>query len=525
MKKIGFISVLLLVLVLTLSACNESSYDLALEDFQNASSGKFTIDVPGIYGNDDQTKEFNGDIIIACSDVTLKNLDIIGNLTFSEELGEGDADLENVNVSERVFVNGGGENSINVLNSIFNIVIINKISPTNIPVHLNLDINSLINQAIIQSNVILDAMNVDQLIINQPEDNTPPAVNLNGDFQMISVATSCTLTVSEDSTILNINFEAGAQNTNVLGGGSIETAQINANGININGNVTEIFSSSGIQTVSLNQAMTTPLQITEPILPTTTPRLVWNPEDYWDPEWGQKPENWNPNNVPPMSWEPGDYWDLAWGPVPTTVPGNGSDLSGGPDPLNVPPLDWEPGDYWNPEWGLEPQTEPGEGSDPTGNPDPSNSPPMDWQSGDPWDPAWGPEPDLNNMPPEIWQPGDYWDPRWGPEPDVGPGEGSDPAGDPDSSNAPPMDWQLGDPWDSAWGPEPQAGPGNGSVPPMTWQPGDYWDPSWGPIPDPGDYTPPAEVPPDGYVPPPGGDVPPGGFIPPDYTEPPPPPPE
>lgn len=66
-----------------------------------------------------------GNVMIKVKDVTLKNLTIKGDLMIGEGVGSGDVTLDNVAVTGRIVVRGGGENSIHIKNNsdVGNIVI------------------------------------------------------------------------------------------------------------------------------------------------------------------------------------------------------------------------------------------------------------------------------------------------------------------------------------------------------------------------------------------------------------------
>lgn len=72
------------------------------------------------------TSTINGNVIIRTKDIVLKNMQIKGNLYIMEGVGEGEVDLDNVKISGKLFVRGGGKNSIHINNCEINELISTK---------------------------------------------------------------------------------------------------------------------------------------------------------------------------------------------------------------------------------------------------------------------------------------------------------------------------------------------------------------------------------------------------------------
>lgn len=72
------------------------------------------------------TGTINGNVIIRTKDIVLKNMQIKGNLYIMEGVGEGEVDLDNVKISGKLFVRGGGKNSIHINNCEINELISTK---------------------------------------------------------------------------------------------------------------------------------------------------------------------------------------------------------------------------------------------------------------------------------------------------------------------------------------------------------------------------------------------------------------
>ena len=80
----------------------------------------------GTYGPASGTDTIEGDVTVSVSDVILQNTTITGDLTISEAIGDGDAELNNVKVNGTTYINGGGENSITINQSELNKVLVDK---------------------------------------------------------------------------------------------------------------------------------------------------------------------------------------------------------------------------------------------------------------------------------------------------------------------------------------------------------------------------------------------------------------
>ncbi|WP_391572524.1 DUF4838 domain-containing protein, partial [Cohnella sp.] len=83
-------------------------------------------DKAGIYGSEQSIREIPGDVIVSVPGVTLQNMKIGGDLLLAEGIGEGDVRLRNVVVQGETSIQGGGENSVYLENSILGKVIVNK---------------------------------------------------------------------------------------------------------------------------------------------------------------------------------------------------------------------------------------------------------------------------------------------------------------------------------------------------------------------------------------------------------------
>lgn len=84
------------------------------------------FDASGTYGPATGIETVSGDAVVTVSGVTLRNMEIQGDLLLSASIGEGEATLDNVTVKGTVTVNGGGPNSIYLKDTDLNTLIVDK---------------------------------------------------------------------------------------------------------------------------------------------------------------------------------------------------------------------------------------------------------------------------------------------------------------------------------------------------------------------------------------------------------------
>ncbi|XID90427.1 S-layer homology domain-containing protein [Paenibacillaceae bacterium WGS1546] len=82
-----------------------------------SSNRDLVFDTEGAYGPATGRMSVEGNVVVDAAKVTLQNMDIAGNLIFTDKLGAGDAVVRNVRVTGTALVHGGGEQSIHVRDS------------------------------------------------------------------------------------------------------------------------------------------------------------------------------------------------------------------------------------------------------------------------------------------------------------------------------------------------------------------------------------------------------------------------
>ncbi|WP_019635709.1 S-layer homology domain-containing protein [Paenibacillus fonticola] len=225
-----------------------SVLDRALKQLSDQAT--VTYDQAGVYGPSSGTETIKGSVHITTADVTLNNLVIEGDLQLGEGIGEGDVTLNNVTVKGTTVVEGGGKNSIHVVDSVLLTVIVNKKDGS---VRIVAEGNSVVSQVTLQSGAILEEAGLSGLgfqdLILSEQIPAGAEVSLAGKFETVDVvATSLNinllsgsigeLAISNQAADNNIQISASAlisslilnAAANVGGQGSIGHAEINASG-------------------------------------------------------------------------------------------------------------------------------------------------------------------------------------------------------------------------------------------------------------------------------------------------------
>ena len=190
----------------------------------------------------------SGSVIISGAGVNLKNTTISGDLLIASTVGEGDVDLDNVTVTGKIIINGGGSNSVKLHNMHIKTVEIDK--ATGESVRVATDPTSSIDTVLVSTSGIVDqtvALKKGSIIV----DNNSSVV-LKGGFDNVQVngrgirlkvvggsidtlnvmATSSNTIIDIDTNSLVTNLNVNAAVT-VSGVGTITNANIGVNGTTI----------------------------------------------------------------------------------------------------------------------------------------------------------------------------------------------------------------------------------------------------------------------------------------------------
>jgi hypothetical protein len=209
--------------------------------------------------------EIGSNVTISSTDVILKNAVISGNLYLTEGIGDGHVTLDNVQVEGDTKVSGGGENSIIIINSSLGRVVIDTTGRQN--VRLVAQGSTTIGTVEAESGTKLEEENLtgngfEEVIIAVP---AGASVELIGDFDEVNIESphaninvgqgsiqNITLAPATQGTVINLDAGATVNTftahsaTQVTGTGTIQTANINANGVNMDIKPTTIAVAEGV---------------------------------------------------------------------------------------------------------------------------------------------------------------------------------------------------------------------------------------------------------------------------------------
>lgn len=217
-------------------------------------------DAPGVYGPDNGTRTVEGNISITSDHVTLKNMVIHGDLIISDAVGEGEVHLQNVTITGKTYVKGGGMHSVYFENSVLATVIVNK---NNGAVRIVATGNTQVAEVqlesygkIEESNLTGNADGFENVTVNETVQSTNPdlSVQLVGSFETInSRASQVRINLSESTSIETLVLNAAAA---VLGSGIINTAQINSSGSTISNMPQNVVLNNGATVVVAGEEVT-----------------------------------------------------------------------------------------------------------------------------------------------------------------------------------------------------------------------------------------------------------------------------
>jgi hypothetical protein len=88
--------------------------------------GDAAYSTAGTYGPEEGTEIVTGNAVISVKDVTLRNTVIEGDLLLAAGIGEGDVYLKNVTVKGVTSIQGGGSNSVHLVDSVFGKIVVDK---------------------------------------------------------------------------------------------------------------------------------------------------------------------------------------------------------------------------------------------------------------------------------------------------------------------------------------------------------------------------------------------------------------
>jgi len=224
------------------------------------------FDTAGTYGPVEGKMSVEGNVVVDAAKVTLQNMDIAGNLIFTDKLGAGDAVLQNVRVAGTAFVYGGGEHSIHVRDSDIKALTIDKKGSR---VRILASGSSVITNTSLLSSAILEesegsGTGFTHVMLSEGA-RTESDVWLRGSFDTVTMSSSKwklslqrgsinTLRIGEASLDSSVYLEDGTNAALVIidtaaifsGKGMIKKAELNANGIQFERSPESVSCASGV---------------------------------------------------------------------------------------------------------------------------------------------------------------------------------------------------------------------------------------------------------------------------------------
>ncbi|WP_282937862.1 carboxypeptidase regulatory-like domain-containing protein [Paenibacillus sp. RC67] len=118
----------------------------------------------GTYGPSSGSATLNGNVVIDAPGIKLQNTVIEGDLLLASSIKEGEVYLSNVTVKGTTTINGGGSNSVHIMNSVLNKIVIDK---KNGIVRVVLEGTTTVQEVTVQTKAIIETASgtVIQLVI------------------------------------------------------------------------------------------------------------------------------------------------------------------------------------------------------------------------------------------------------------------------------------------------------------------------------------------------------------------------
>lgn len=171
-----------------------------------------------------------GNVSINTPGVSLNSLNITRDLVLGAGIGEGDVNLNTVNVTGTTIVKGGGTNSVHVNDSVLATVIVNK---NNGAVRIVVSGSTTVTEVQLETAARLEESNVNSdsgfrnVVIPESFQGSGD-IEFVGSFETVnSRATNVRIQLPEGTDVATLVLNAAAQ---ILGTGTVELAEINASG-------------------------------------------------------------------------------------------------------------------------------------------------------------------------------------------------------------------------------------------------------------------------------------------------------
>ncbi len=199
-----------------------------------------------------------GNVIINTPDVTLKDVNITGDLIIGDGVGDGDVTLENVNVSGRLIIRGGGLNSIKILgtSNMQNIVVARINGQVRVYTEEGIIIGEVVvdgkDDVLIEGSVNMVTILASNVTVTAKKSIIDDAV-IEGDHSRLIVESDSTvsnLTVEAASTEIEVNGQitdvvVNKESAAISGSGGVKTVLANADNITVTTDDTLVTAAEG----------------------------------------------------------------------------------------------------------------------------------------------------------------------------------------------------------------------------------------------------------------------------------------
>ncbi|MCL6459207.1 MAG: S-layer homology domain-containing protein [Gorillibacterium sp.] len=187
-------------------------------------------DRAGTFGPETEIETIHSTVMIKASNVKLQNLHITGDLIIGEEVGEGNAILNNVTVEGDTFIRGGGPNSIHIQGGSYNKITVQQLSSKQIRI-VAVDVSGLeivISKKSTGKGIILEG--TFERVTIEADDVDIQTQNHTVVKEMIVAAQikDVNIDLSENTSVSRLVLNSAIQ---VTGQGTITLAEVNADNV------------------------------------------------------------------------------------------------------------------------------------------------------------------------------------------------------------------------------------------------------------------------------------------------------
>lgn len=254
------------------------------------------------------TEDLSGNVMVNVPGVVLKDMTIDGDLIVGEGVGDGEVTLDGVNLTGRLVIRGGGENSIVIKNkSNVGSVVLSKTGDGGVRLHTEKDCNidvvyipdgkddiileGTFNQVDVATDapVVLKSATVAGLTVSGEN----ASVSTQGHTEITTVmveekAAGATLTVDGSSTIANLT--SAAEGVAIEGNGTVTQAFISGNNTTVDTKGTAVSTGENVSGVTAGGQTVAPGTVSRPNTP-PTPSNPSTPGNSDKPNDSSKPNN------------------------------------------------------------------------------------------------------------------------------------------------------------------------------------------------------------------------------------------